>query len=108
MTQEQTPRRISDVVPDRERTDYPSTTLADVAGIDVFIHAARKATVPSKYARDGQHEAYFVDIEDIAGGKYTLLVSQQVLMDKLDRLNQAGEFPVTACFKRDGKYWDVT
>lgn len=101
-------RRISDIVVSNPWPDAERVRLDEIAGIDINILEAREAVVNSKFAVKGKHRAYFLLLQGAMGEQYQLLVSQQVLMDKLDQVVAANALPLVACFQKNGQYWDVT
>lgn len=99
--------RVSDVIEARLWPDTEPTTLAEIQGKDVKLLAAEKREVASKYSESGKHDAYFVLLREEGGRQLNLLVSQQVLMGKLDQLVAKDAFPITGAFVKNGRYWDL-
>lgn len=107
MAKEQAPRRVSDVIQTNPWPDAERAQLQDIAEMDVSIMDARRATVASRFDASGYHDAYFVLLATNDGGSVQVLVSQTVLMDKLQKLVESDLFPIVGKFTKPGRFWDL-
>lgn len=111
-------KRVSDLIEDTLNPwpDLPKERMALFANQDVLLIDCAERRVRTDYPKpedtDGKHQAMFVlfQKDPELPLQSTMLVSQDVLVDKLRQLKDGNAFPCLARFvppKGPGGYWNV-